>query len=378
MSNLDKINKLLGEVNKKHPGSMCIASELAPYGVYETGFPTFDALTGGIPKGKISVFAGPQHTGKTALCLQILAYQQQLDPDLVTLWTDLENAWDEEWARKLGVDVDRVVIQKYTKELNTMEKVLDNSIKFIDSEAIGMWFLDSIGALVPSEDIQNSKGVQKSLEGRKMLNLQTKLGEFFRKINPMLTPNKTTEYKGCSLILLGHIYSVPSDTGIALEEVKGGNALKHWANLRVLFRRGGKSTWPDKVKITGLDGEQKEIYPGWTGRFKLDKDRKTGREGQEIVLTFNLGRGFDSKAAVISAALGMDVFERKGGWYYSDMLPEGKINGKEKLLDLLNSDDELFATVRDKVNQLSLESHINNEENKSEETDNDNQQCTTI
>lgn len=368
MGDIKKLNKLLEEVNKKHPGSLQLASDLAPFGTLSTPFTTFDALTGGIPIGKVTVFAGPQHTGKTALCLQILAHIQEQDPELVALWTDLENAWDEDWARKLGVDIDRVLVQKYTKRTNTMELILDDAIKFIDSEQVNFWLIDSIGAMVPSEDLQNSKGVQKSLEGRKMLNLQTKLGEFFRKVNPLLTPDPSSGYKGCPLVVLGHVYEIPNDVGVSMTEVRGGNSLKHWANLRVLFRRGPQSSWPDKIKITGLDGELKEIRPGWTGRFKLDKDRKTGREGQEISLTFNLGRGFDSRAAVITAALGMELFERKGGWYYSDLLPDGKIQGKESLITLLNTDDALFEKVKQKLNEVSLQDHIEHSNTKENES----------
>lgn len=120
------------------------------------------------------------------------------------MWTDAENAFDVDWARNLGVDLDRLILQRYTITADNMEAVLDDSLAIIKtSQAINMWVIDSIGALLPKKDVYDSKDKDKSLEGTKMLNLQVKLGEFFRKANILISPNG--DYPGCAVICIGQV-----------------------------------------------------------------------------------------------------------------------------------------------------------------------------
>lgn len=159
-----------------------------------------------------------------------------------------------------------------------------------------------------------------------------------------------------------------------MEEVKGGNAFKHWAHLRLMFRRGPKSDWPEQVEIIGIDGAKRKVFPGWGARIKLDKTRINDKEGQEILLTFMLGRGFDSEAAVISAAFGFGMFERTGAYYSSHLLPEGKMRGKENVVKYLTENRDVYAKLVEELNKIAIEGHVvttekTTEENKLEETE---------
>lgn len=292
----------------------------------------------------------PEHVGKGAFCAQLIAHLQSIDPNFVALWTDAENSFDFAWASNLGIDLDRLIIQNYNEEVNTMEKLLDQSLHLLKELKINMWIIDSIGALVPKNDIFKAQGktlVDKSLESTNMLNLQRKLGEFYRKANIMIAPNPDTNYEGCATILIGQVYSVPNDQNIDLQAVKGGNAVKHWAHLRLLFRRGPRSEWPEPIMVKGHDGVVRKLFPGWSGRIKVDKTRINANEGKEVLLPFTHGKGFDSKISTINSAFGLEIIKKAGAFYSYEHLPEGKIKGKDNVIKFLMDNQEIF----DKLNQ---------------------------
>lgn len=354
---LKKLKNLIKKVSEKTGATIKIASEIATYNFLDTPFVTVNNLIGGIPRGRFTTVAGPEHTGKGAFCLQLIAYHQNKDPNFIALWTDAENAFDEQWATKLGVDLDRLILQKYNTKSDTMEQLLDNALAILkQSKSIDMWVIDSIGGLIPKNDVRDKKG-DKSLEDTNMLNLQRKLGEFYRKANVIISPDSEEDYKGCAVVLIGQVYTVP-DAHVPLEAVKGGNAVKHWAHLRLMFRRGPQSDWPEKMKVIGFDGNIRDIRPGWAGRIKVDKTRINSNESREVLLTFIHGRGFDSKSAVIAAAFGLNIFERSGPTYKSDILPDGKIVGKDNLISFLNSNEEAYNKLITLVNNAALQEHV--------------------
>lgn len=201
-----RLKKIIDSVKEKTGANINVASEMPDTILLDTPFPSLDSLIGGIPLGKFSTIAGPQHVGKGAFLLQLIAHHMAKDPDFMVLWTDAENAMDLTWAAKLGVDMDRIIIQKYDLKNDTMEELLDQSLKIIkESKLINMWVIDSIGALVPKNDIYDSSDKEKSLEGLKMLNLPVKLGEFFRKANVIIAPDTASGYKGCAVVSIGQI-----------------------------------------------------------------------------------------------------------------------------------------------------------------------------
>lgn len=357
MEKLKKINAILDKVNKKGNTGIKVASELKSFGFLKTPFTPVNMLIGGLPNARFSTLAGPEHTGKGVFCLQTIAYQQAEDPDFVALWTDAENAFDEDWARNLGVDLDRLIIQKYNQKINTMELLLDNALHLIkESKAINMWVIDSIGALIPRGDIYTSKGEDKSLESTNMLHLQRKLGEFYRKANVIISPDEESGYNGCAVLLIGQIYCIP-DAHVTLEAVKGGNAVKHWAHLRLLFRRGPKADGPEPIKLVGIDGKERKVYPGWCGRIKVDKTRINDKEGQEVLLQFRSGVGFDSKIGTINVAFGLELITRAGAWYSCDLFPEGKVQGKEEAIKFLMENEEAFEELEKRVQEAAAIVH---------------------
>lgn len=355
----DKIKNLLEKVNKKVGSTVLqVASEATAYEFLDTPFATINNLIGGIPLGRFTTIAGPEHTGKGAFCLHLIAYQQSKDPNFIALWTDAENSFEPEWARQLGVDLDRLILQKYTPDADIMETLLDAGLKLIkESQAIGLWVIDSIGALVPKADLYDSKDTDKGLEGMKMLNLQVKMGEFYRKANTVINRNAVTGYKGCAALLIGQVYTVP-DAHVALQEVRGGNAVKHWAHLRLVLRRGPKSEWPEAKEIIGIDGKKYKTYPGWAGRFKVEKTRINKNEGKEVSISFMHGTGFDSFNSSMNAAFGLGLFERTGPRYACSIFPELKWLGREAVVEHFQKNKEDFDKLKEACVQAALTSVV--------------------
>lgn len=233
-----------------------------------------------------------------------------------------------------------------------MEKLLDTALGLIRDAKIDLWIVDSIGALVPKGDILESDGKERSLEKNNMLNLQKKLGEFYRKANIYIAPTDT--YKGCAVLMVGQVYTVP-DAHVPLEAVRGGNSVKHWAHLRLLFRRGPKSDWPEPVEIVGHDGQKRKVYPGWSGRIKVDKTRINGNEGREILLPFIHGKGFDSIGSTINSAFGLGLITRTGAYYNNQYLPDGKVMGREAVLKFFSENQEAYDKLYSEVANIALQ-----------------------
>lgn len=319
---------------------------------YETPFTTANELMGGgFVKGKYTIVAGPSQVGKTTIIQQTIAHQQAKDPEFICLWTDAENSLDPEWCEQLGMDMDRVIVQRYStdEEEGYAEKILQQGLELMQSGEIDFWVIDSIGALLPKSEML------KDIEENTMLDLQRKLGVFFRKANPVFSK------VSAACVLIGHVYDAPTSTGITLQQVKGGNAVKHWAYTRLLARRGRKDLAPPDIEVTQPDGEKKKMSAGWAQVLKLDKSKTNANEGQEIILKFLHGRGFDSVECAISALFANEVIERRGGWFYSNRFPDEKIQGKPAVVEFLKLHPVILEQL---VQDMDLElATLNNSEN---------------
>jgi recombination protein RecA len=333
------------------------ASKATKFGFLDTPFASINSLIGGLPVGRFTTIAGPEHTGKGAFCAQVIAHLQSRDPDFICLWTDAENAFDANWFERLGVDLDRVYLQRYTPDVNSMERLMDQALSLLKATEINMWVVDSIGALLPSKDgyeIKNKKVSDKSFEGTNMLNLQRKLGEFYRKANIYIAPRPKEGYSGCATLMIGQIYTVPS-AHASISEVKGGNAVKHWAHLRLMFRRGPRADWPDETEIVSPSGNKIKVRPGWSGRIKVEKTRINANESKEVLLPFVHGKGFDSMSSTIYSALGLDIIKRSGAFYKHSSLPDGQMKGKDNTIEYFVTNKEAYSTLHEEVMTSSLE-----------------------
>jgi recombination protein RecA len=338
-----KLDKILKKLTSKDEGVSIDYGNIRDQEFMATPFSTVNELLGGgFPKGKYSVIAGPSQTGKGALLLQCIAYQQSLDPNFVALWTDAEDALDKLWCKRLGVDLNRLIVQRPSEvtEFAHMERLLEDGLTIAKSGTIDAWIIDSLGALIPKAELDKD-----IVEGT-MNDMQRKLGVFFRKSISTIGSKKVV------CVLIGQVYTDTSSPA-GLEAVRGGNAAKHWAHIRLKTRRGRKDLFNETADVVMADGNTKKISLGWPQVLKLDKTRVNPYESREVILKFYYGRGFDSVDCAIGALIGNDVFERRGGWYYHESLPDGKLQGKDKLVLFLKDEQnkDLLASLVDELQQ---------------------------
>jgi len=188
-----------------------------------------------------------------------------------------------------------------------------------------------------------------------MLNLQTKLGEVYRKLNSIIAP--TRDFAGVCVVLIGHVYQVPNQQGLQLTEIRGGNSTKHWSTVILEMKRGPRDDGPDPVTITGPDGKPQKIRPGFAVRLKLGKSKVNENESQEIQLQFYTGRGFDFIRSTVTAAIGLGIIKGKG-WYTHDLFPEmktgRKIQGIDNVLEFFENDNEAYQALAGLVDEYTV------------------------
>ncbi len=286
---------------------------------------------GGFPYGKITVIAGPEKSGKTTLCIQTLAYEMQQNPENIYVWVDTENSFDTQYAKILGLDFSRLIFIKN----GIMHDVLNRLIELSKSKMISGIIVDSVGGLTPKEELENSKGEELGVEKDHMLNLQRKLGQFFRMINPFVARSNIP------LVMIAHVYQDPGMNGAY--RVKGGNALKHWGHIRLMISR--ENDIATKQKVVMPDGEVREIFIGHNTIIKLDKTRQNSKEGQSVVLPYRYGIGIDSFESTISVAINLGIIERAGAWYkYKEEKYQGR-TGLSKALKNKEIYDKLLEEI---------------------------------
>lgn len=332
------LNKVLAEIQEKNPTAN-IGFNITPETTnIPTPFVTLNSLiNGGMPRGKIGVIAGPSQVAKSTLLAQIIGHNHQLDKNFLALWTDAEQSFEDSWNEKQGVDIERVVLQRPDSDDPNMESMLDKALELVKTKGIDLWVIDSLGALLPKADANKDL-----TDNENMMALQKKLGTFLRKAVNIIAPTK--DWPGCALVMIGQVYTVPS-ANVALEEVRGGNSVKHFAHWRLKARRGNKDEGPEPIMIKFPDGREGKIVPGWAQHIKLDKSKINSKESQEIILQFIHGRGLDSTNAAITALIANEIVERNGAMYIHERLPDGKIRGRDNLIKFLQDNKE----VRDEL-----------------------------
>jgi recombination protein RecA len=287
-------------------------------GSISTGALNLDAAIGigGVPRGRISEIYGPESSGKTTICLQVIAHAQQAGG--IAAFIDAEHALDVNYARKLGVDVDNLLVS----QPDTGEQALEIAEVLIRSNAIDVVDIDSVAALVPRAEIEGEMGDSHvGLQARLMSQALRKLtGAVNRSNTSVIFTNQIREK-------VGVMFGSPETTS-------GGRALKFYASLRMDIRRIGA------IK----DGQD---VIGNRTRVKVVKNKVAPPFRQaEFDILYN--EGVSHLALLIDLGSEMGVVEKSGAWYsYGDMrLGQGKENAKQFLAENPDVAEEVDARVR--------------------------------
>ncbi|HSM06875.1 MAG TPA: recombinase RecA [Longimicrobiales bacterium] len=283
-----------------------------------TGAVNLDAAIGigGVPRGRISEIYGPESSGKTTICLQVIANAQRAGG--IAAFIDAEHALDVAYARKLGVDVDDLLVS----QPDTGEQALEIAEVLIRSNAIDVVVIDSVAALVPRAEIEGEMGDSHvGLQARLMSQALRKLtGAVNRSRTSVIFTNQIREK-------VGVMFGSPETTS-------GGRALKFYASLRMDIRRIGA------IK----DGQD---VIGNRTRVKVVKNKVAPPFRQaEFDILYN--EGVSHLALLIDLGSEMDVIEKSGAWYsYGDMrLGQGKENAKTFLAENPDVAEEVDVRVR--------------------------------
>ena len=283
-----------------------------------TGAINLDAAIGigGIPRGRITEIYGPESSGKTTLCLHVIAHAQKAGG--VAAFVDAEHALDIEYARKLGVDVDNLLVS----QPDTGEQALEITEVLIRSGAIDVVVVDSVAALVPRAEIEGEMGDSHvGLQARLMSQALRKLtGAVNRSRTSVVFTNQIREK-------IGVMFGNPETT-------TGGRALKFYASLRMDIRRIGA------IK----DGQE---LVGNRTRVKVVKNKMAPPFRQaEFDIMYN--EGISHTGLLIDLGAELNIVEKSGAWYsYGETrLGQGRENAKAFLMENAELADEIETKVR--------------------------------
>ncbi len=287
--------------------------------VIPTGALNLDAAIGigGIPRGRITEIYGPESSGKTTLCLHVIANAQRTGG--VAAFIDAEHALDIEYARKLGVDIENLLVS----QPDTGEQALEIAELLIRSNAVDVVVVDSVAALVPRAEIEGEMGDSHvGLQARLMSQALRKLtGAVNRSHTCVIFTNQIREK-------IGVMFGNPETT-------TGGRALKFYASLRLDIRR------------IGAIKEGQELTGNRT-RVKIVKNKVAPPFKQaEFDVMYN--EGISHTGLLVDLGVENDIVNKSGAWFsYGDTrLGQGRENAKQYLKDNPEIAQQIEARVRE-------------------------------
>ena len=271
---------------------------------------------GGIPRGRITEIYGPESSGKTTLSLHIIAEAQKSGG--YAAFIDAEHAMDPEYAKKLGVDTDNLLIS----QPDTGEQALDITETLVRSGALDVIVIDSVAALVPKAELDGDMGDSH-------MGLQARLmSQALRKLTGTVSKSRT------SVIFINQIRHKIGVMFGSPETTTGGNALKFYASVRLDIRRIGQIKEGDQVV-------------GNRTRVKVVKN-KVAPPFKNTEFDIMYGKGISYEGDLLDLAVQADIVNKMGAWYSfnKEKIGQGKENAKRYLQDNENVRNEIETGVK--------------------------------
>ncbi len=322
---LDKLEKSYGKGTIMKLGD----SAVEPIDSISTGSLGLDIALGigGVPKGRVIEIYGPESSGKTTLATHIIAEAQKKGG--IAAIIDAEHAFDKYYARKLGVDIENLLISQPDNGEQALE-IADNLIR---SGAIDVIVIDSVAALVPKGEIEGEMGDSKmGLQARLMSQALRKLTGTISKTNCCCVFINQLREK------IGVMFGNPETT-------TGGNALKFYASVRLDIRR--TSQIKDADEVAGNRVKVKIVKNKVAPPFRV----------AEFDIMF--GEGISKVGEIIDLGVDFNVIKKSGSWFsYGDTkLGQGRDAVKNLLLDNPDLMEELELKIKEMISPEKLEEH---------------------
>jgi recombination protein RecA len=301
---------------------------VVPISVISTGAISFDAAlgVGGVPRGRVVEVFGPESSGKTTIALQIIAEAQKLGG--MAAFVDAEHALDPIYAKKLGVDVDNLLVS----QPDYGEQALEIAEALVRSNAIDVLVVDSVAALVPKAELDGEMGDSH-------VGLQARLmSQALRKLTGIVAKSRT-----CLIFInqirekIGVMFGNPETT-------TGGRALKFYSSVRIDIRR-----------IAAIkDGD---VVVGSRTKVKVVKN-KVAAPFRESEFDIMYGEGISREGDLLDLAVNHNIVEKSGAWfsYKTDRIGQGRENARQFLKDNPDIKARMEGEVRKALGLLSSHS----------------------
>jgi recombination protein RecA len=317
---MDKIDKDFGK------GSVMMMNEkgVTEIEAISTGSIGLDSALGigGLPKGRVIEIYGPESSGKTTLAIHVIAEAQKKGG--MCAFIDAEHAFDSNYAQRLGVDIDNLLIS----QPDYGEQALEIADRLILSGALDVVVIDSVAALVPKGELEGEMGDSKmGLQARLMSQALRKLTATINKTNTVCIFINQLREK------IGVMFGNPETT-------TGGNALKFYASVRLDIRR------MTQIK----DGDE---AVGNHVKVKVVKN-KVAPPFRQVEFDIIYGQGISKAGEIIDMGVELDIVQKSGSWfsYNSDKLGQGREAVKQLMLDNPELSNEIEGKIREKIKEL--------------------------
>jgi recombination protein RecA len=278
---------------------------------------------GGLPKGRVIEIYGPESSGKTTLTLHVIAEAQKAGG--TAAFIDAEHALDPGYAKKLGVDIDNLIVS----QPDTGEQALEIADTLVRSNAVDIIVIDSVAALVPRAEIEGEMGDSHvGLQARLMSQALRKITGSISRSNCMVIFINQIRMK------IGVMYGSPETT-------TGGNALKFYASVRLDIRRTGQ------IKAG-------EDIVGNTTRVKVVKN-KVAPPFKQVEFDIMYGEGISKTGELLDLGVKAGLVEKSGSWFSYDSIRigQGRENSKSYLTENPEVAARLEAAIRGKTEEVA-------------------------
>ena len=320
--NLNKLKNVIANIERSYgKGSIMMLGKIdhdITVEKYSTGSLGLDMALGigGLPKGRVVEIYGPEASGKTSLTLHVIAEAQKAGGTCAFI--DAEHALDPSYAKKLGVNIDELLIS----QPDTGEQALEITDTLIKSESVDLIVIDSVAALVPRAELEGEMGGSlPGLQARLMSQALRKLTSSISKTNTMVIFINQIRMK------IGVMFGSPETT-------TGGNALKFYSSVRLDIRRIGAIK--DKDSITGNQTRVKVVKNKMAPPFK------------QVEFDIMFGRGISKVGEIVDLGSQADIIEKSGAWYAynGEKIGQGRENSKRFLEENPAIMEEIEAKIR--------------------------------
>ena len=278
---------------------------------------------GGLPKGRVIEIYGPESSGKTTLTLHVIAEAQKAGG--TAAFIDAEHALDPGYAKKLGVDIDNLIVS----QPDTGEQALEIADTLVRSNAVDILVIDSVAALVPRAEIEGEMGdTHVGLQARLMSQALRKITGSISRSNCMVIFINQIRMK------IGVMYGSPETT-------TGGNALKFYASVRLDIRRTGQI-------------KQGEDIVGNTTKVKVVKN-KVAPPFKQVEFDIMYGEGISKTGELLDLGVKAGIVEKSGSWFSYDSvrIGQGRENSKIFLTENPEMAAKIEAAIRGKTEEVA-------------------------